>query len=91
MKVEIVSPEGKIFAGSAKAIQLPGTNGLFQVLDNHAPMISTLTAGQVKIDITETSSDGISKFEKLGTGQYAYSIKGGVVEVLANRVVVLID
>lgn len=91
MNIEIVSPEGKIFTGSAKAIQLPGTNGLFQILDSHAPMISTLKAGQLKLDITNTNSEGLERFQKLNTGQYVFNIKGGVAEVLDNKVIVLID
>lgn len=91
MTVEIVSPEGKIFSGNAKSIQLPGANGLFQVLDNHAPLISTLTDGKLKLDISDKSAEGIDRFEKLSNGQYVFPIKGGVVEVLSNKVIVLID
>ena len=91
MNIEIVSPEGKIFAGNAKAIQLPGTNGLFQILDHHAPMISTLRSGQLKLDLSEKNTEGLERFQKLNSGQYVFDIKGGVVEVLNNKVIVLID
>ncbi|GCD79982.1 F0F1 ATP synthase subunit epsilon [Schleiferia thermophila] len=91
MNVEIVSPEGKVFSGQAKAVQLPGTNGLFQILDNHAPLISTLTSGSIKLEISEKTADLPSVFEKTSGSQYLLPIKGGVVEVLANKVIILVD
>ncbi|WP_417589281.1 hypothetical protein [Owenweeksia hongkongensis] len=96
MQLEIITPEQKIFKGIADAVQLPGKDGLFQILDNHAPIISTLAEGMVKIDL----ADSYRKFDEL-SGQIEpdksndrilrLPIKGGVVEVSDNKVIVLAD
>ncbi|MCE3007082.1 MAG: ATP synthase F1 subunit epsilon [Bacteroidetes bacterium] len=75
MTVELITPDGPVFKGEAHAVQVPGTQGSFQILRNHAPIISTLEKGRLKID-TATESK-------------VYVIEGGVVEVLNNQVVVL--
>ena len=49
MYLEIISPEAKLFTGEVESLTLPGTNGSFQLLENHAPIVSTLQAGAVKI------------------------------------------
>ena len=50
MQLEIVSPEKTIFSGEAKSVHLPGSEGHFQVLNNHAPIVSTLKKGEILID-----------------------------------------
>jgi F-type H+-transporting ATPase subunit epsilon len=77
MTIEILSPEKQIFQGEADSIQLPGTNGSFGILENHAPIISTLQSGDVRI-----VKDG---------NEQLFLIKGGVVEVQKNKVIVLSD
>ena len=52
MHLEIVTPEHKVFSGEVVSVQLPGNEGLFQVLNNHAPIISTLTKGSVKVEFS---------------------------------------
>lgn len=95
MHLEIITPETKIFSGEAEAVQFPGIDGLFQVLNNHAPIISALGKGVIKIDLaspfqrTEKSSvlieeDKDPKIVRIG-------IKGGVVEMLNNKVIVLAE
>lgn len=96
MHLEIITPEHKIFNGKADAVQLPGKDGLFQILDSHAPIISSLTEGMVKIDL----ADSYKKFDEL-SGHIEpdksndrilrLPIKGGVVEVSNNKVIVLAD
>lgn len=78
MTLEILTPEQKIFSGDVYGVQLPGIGGLFEVLDRHAPMVSALKEGNLKIlkDKTQTSS---------------YSIKSGFVEVLNNKTTVLVE
>ncbi|PIV61949.1 MAG: hypothetical protein COS14_03695, partial [Bacteroidetes bacterium CG02_land_8_20_14_3_00_31_25] len=49
MKVEIITPEKRLFTGEAKLIQLPGANGSFEIMNNHAPVISTLFEGKIKV------------------------------------------
>jgi len=75
MHLEILTPEKKIFEGDVTIITFPGANGSFQVMDNHAPLISLLNKGKVEYKGKEGSQSVI--------------ISGGVVEVLKNRVVVL--
>ena len=78
MFLEIVTPDKKIFSGEIKQVKVPGTKGPFEVLNNHASIISTLIKGEVKI----VSPDG----EKL-----LYSISSGVIEVKNNKIVVLAE
>ena len=77
MFLEIITPDKKIFSGEVSSVHVPGTAGQFQILNNHAPIISTLINGKVKIKTTA----GIQIFE----------VKGGVVEVLKNKIVVLAE
>lgn len=78
MYLEIVTPDNKIFEGEVVTATFPGTDGSFQVLSNHAPMISTLGNGELKY--TEEKKK-----------EQVISIDGGVVEVLNNKVVVLAE
>ncbi len=77
MHLEIITPEKKIFEGDVTIVTFPGADGSFQVMNDHAPLVSLLKDGQV-----------IYK-SKEGTEQVA--ITGGVVEVLKNKVIVLAD
>jgi F-type H+-transporting ATPase subunit epsilon len=94
MHLEIVTPESKIFTGEAVSVQLPGTEGLFQVLNNHAAIISTLDKGSVKIEFS-TAQDvkKINKQLKLDATKKTatYEIGGGVVEMLNNKLIILAD
>jgi F-type H+-transporting ATPase subunit epsilon len=76
MKLEIITPDKTIFTGEVQLVQLPGLDGLFEILNNHAPMIAALGKGRVKIE---------NEDKKL---QY-FEINGGVLEVLDNKVLVL--
>ena len=62
MQVEIITPEMEIFKGEAEAVQFPGLDGSFQVLSGHAPIISALVEGDLKVNLTENfvSSDDTS-------------------------------
>jgi F-type H+-transporting ATPase subunit epsilon len=95
MHLEIITPETKIFAGEADAVQLPGLDGSFQVLNNHAPIISGLAAGTVKVDLT-TAFEADEKTSKhiqtdSNPNVIRVEIKGGVMEMLNNKVVVLAE
>ena len=80
MKVEILTPDSVIFTGDAvQLIQLPGIDGSFEILNNHAPMISVLKKGQIKVLI---KGDKTEQF---------FQIKGGVIEVLNNHVLILAE
>jgi F-type H+-transporting ATPase subunit epsilon len=76
--LEIVTPEKKLYSGDIVLISLPGSKGSFELLNNHAPIISTLEKGQIKV-IEE------NKTEKF------FEINRGVVECVDNNVIVLVD
>ena len=77
-ELEIVTPEARVFEGSVQSVQVPGTNGSFQVLVNHAPIISTLGKGKVKL----VKEDGES---------LSYNTQDGVIEVLKNKAIILVE
>ncbi len=78
MNLEILTPERKLFSDEVYGVQLPGVSGSFEVLDKHAPLISALKSGRIKVlnDRHNTSF---------------FEIKSGFVEVINNRVTVLVD
>ena len=78
MTLEILTPEKKLYSGEVYGVQLPGIDGLFEVLDKHAPIVSALKQGILKV-LKEKNS-----FEQ-------YSIQGGFVEVLNNKATVLVE
>lgn len=78
MNLEITTPDETLFKGEVMLIQLPGIDGSFEIMDNHAPLISVLKKGIIKIKINSEDED-------------YYEVKGGVVEVLENKVLVLAE
>ena len=78
MNLEIITPEQTLFTGEVTLVQLPGIDGSFEILNNHAPLISVLAAGKVKVEDAQKQT----RF---------FDIKGGVVEVLHNKVLVLAE
>ncbi|HEY5461964.1 MAG TPA: ATP synthase F1 subunit epsilon [Hanamia sp.] len=78
MTLEILTPEKKIFSGEVYGVQLPGISGVFEVLEKHAPIVSALKAGKLKI-----------LKDKNSTTQY--TIQGGFVEVINNKTTVLVE
>lgn len=95
MHLEIITPETKIFSGKVEAVQFPGIDGLFQILNNHAPIISALDEGVIKIDLAEAfvRTEDSSRFieEDVNPKVIRVGIKGGVVEMLNNKVIVLAE
>ncbi|RIJ33535.1 ATP synthase F1 subunit epsilon [Pontibacter oryzae] len=77
MYLEIITPDKKVYAGEVEAAQFPGANGSFEVLDLHAPLISTLDKGDIRITTNK--------------GQEFFTVDGGVVEVLNNKIIVLAE
>tara|TARA_R110002050_G_scaffold110892_1_gene223553 strand:+ start:46099 stop:46380 length:282 start_codon:yes stop_codon:yes gene_type:complete len=93
MYLEIVSPEATLFSGDVTSVIVPGINGEFQMLANHAPIVSLLQEGVVKIQgntivIAEAYQ---SKFSKASNGATTLSISSGTVEMKDNKVIVLAD
>jgi len=96
MQVEIITPEVEVFKGEAEAVQFPGLDGSFQVLSGHAPIISALVEGELKVNLTENfvADDNTSELvSKDGSDQKVIrvAIKGGVMEMLNNKVIVLAE
>lgn len=77
MLLEILTPEKKLFSGEANSVMFPGSAGVFEVLENHAPLISTLDPGKIRVR-SEAKED-----------QY-FEINAGFVEVLNNVVTVMV-
>ncbi|WP_447641792.1 MULTISPECIES: ATP synthase F1 subunit epsilon [Chitinophagaceae] len=82
MLLEILTPEAKVFSGEVYGVQMPGQDGLFEVLDNHAPMVSALGKGTIKILTTKNAHPGSHE---------TFAIDGGFAETLNNRVTVLAE
>jgi F-type H+-transporting ATPase subunit epsilon len=78
MKIEIITPDRKVYEGEIKSVRVPGKKGSFQVLKDHAPIISTLEAGSVFI----VDQADIQK---------EFKIIGGVIEVRANKIILLAE
>jgi F-type H+-transporting ATPase subunit epsilon len=78
VKIEIITPDTRIYSGEIISVRVPGKKGSFQVLKDHAPIISTLESGPV---IIEDEKGQVIKYE----------ITGGVIEVKKNRIILLAD
>lgn len=78
MHLEILSPERSIYSGTVYGVQLPGTEGSFEILENHAPLIASLGKGSMKILKDKNTTE-------------RYRILGGFVEVLNNKASVLVE
>ena len=93
MILEIVSPEATLFKGDVTAVTLPGIDGSFQLLDNHAPIVSILKEGEIKIAANgfNFSKETASKFTKVDEKTYTLAINSGTLEMNHNRVIVLVD
>lgn len=76
MFLEIITPDRKLFTGEVKLVQVPGTKGSFEILKNHAPIISSLEKGTIKVIDQQDQED-------------FFDIQGGVIEVKKNKIVIL--
>jgi F-type H+-transporting ATPase subunit epsilon len=77
MNLEIITPDKKVFNGEASSVTFPGTEGQFQILNGHAPLVSTIGRGDIVIESS--------------AGKTVFSVDGGVVEVLKDKVLVLAE
>lgn len=78
MKLEIITPNSTLFTGDVTLVQLPGIDGLFEILKSHAPLVSALKEGRVKVETAP------------GETQY-FDIRGGVVEVSKDKILLLAE
>ncbi len=91
MYLEIVSPEATLFAGEVTSVTVPGINGEFQMLKDHAPIVSLLQEGKVKIDgDISIDEDYESRFSK-EDGKTILQISSGTIEMKDNKIIVLAD
>ena len=93
MILEIVSPEAKLFSAEVTSVTLPGIDGSFQILNNHASIVSILGKGLVKIAAPSFnfSEDVASKFTRVNDQTYTLAIESGTIEMKDNKVIVLAD
>jgi len=77
MTIEIITPDKEIFSGNASLVQLPGLDGLFEILEKHADIVAALKKGKVKL-VTEKET-------------LFFDINGGILEVLNNKVLLLAE
>lgn len=97
MNITVLTPDREIFRGRIESIKVPGVSGEFQVLTNHAPIVSALEEGKVTI-VTSTGvhryfdeeSGGIKEEETAGK-KFIYQVSGGFIEVLNNEVSLLLS
>jgi len=77
MLLEIITPDKTVYSGEVTAVQFPGSEGSFGILKNHSPLISTLKKGKIKVTTGNSNAE--------------FDVKGGVVEVLNNKITVLAE
>ncbi len=92
MKVEIVSPEHKLLDTQAELVSVPGVNGEFEMLDNHAPIIALLEKGVIRVQgkNLHVDEDFQDKFI-LEKDEIKLPINGGALEMKDNRIIILVD
>ncbi|MCX6246634.1 MAG: F0F1 ATP synthase subunit epsilon [Bacteroidetes bacterium] len=79
MKLNIITPDNVLYAGeNVHLVQLPGFDGSFEIMNNHAPLISVLRKGKIKVEVK-------------GDNPVFFEVNGGVIEVLENQVLVLAE
>ena len=78
MNLEIITPEKQVFSGEVTSVKFPGTTGEFEILNNHAPIISTLSEGEIRVITTDKTTEN-------------FDINGGVIEMQNNKIIVLAE
>ena len=78
MLVDIITPDKGLFSGDILSIELPGSDGSFEILNNHAPIIATLSGGKITIALENGKKQ-------------SFEVNGGVVETQNNKIIVLVD
>lgn len=93
MFLEIVTPEAVLFSSEVTSVAVPGINGEFQMLNNHAPVVALLGKGVIKIDSSETTikEDFQDKFVKTNDGRIGFHISSGTLEMKDNKAIILAD
>jgi len=91
MYLEIVTPEATLYSGEVDSVAVPGVNGEFEMLKDHAPIVSLLKEGQVKIfGSIQLEEEVEEKFTKIDKG-VSLAINSGTIEMKENKIIVLAD
>lgn len=94
MQLEIITPEHQIFKGEVNSVQFPGLDGSFQVLKGHTPIISALAKGALRVQLAGSLGEKDKKSEfinSIDNNTIEVKIKGGVVELLNDNIIVLAE
>jgi F-type H+-transporting ATPase subunit epsilon len=93
MFLEIVTPEAILFSSEVESLVVPGINGDFQMLNNHAPVVSVLKEGDIKIEASNynIAEKFENKFSKDADGKLSFSINSGTLELNDNKAIILAD
>ena len=89
MFLEIVSPEKTLFTGDVSSVHVPGTEGSFQILNNHAPIVSTLKNGLIRLKGSfKYNSENLEVHD---SNEASLEIQSGVIEMKKNKLIILVD
>ena len=92
MLLEIISPEKTLFGAEVESVSVPGSDGSFQMLSNHAPIVSTLSSGVIKIKGDVNVPDALNDlFSQISSKEIHLKVSSGVVEMKDNKIIILTD
>ncbi|MBI3133908.1 MAG: F0F1 ATP synthase subunit epsilon [Bacteroidetes bacterium] len=97
MLLEVITPDELLYKGNVNHVVLPGLDGSFGILNQHAPMISALAKGQIKVDqnVSENQDEdlynGKLNAKHKNDASFVFDIRGGVIEVKENKIMVLAE
>ena len=91
MLLEVITPEKLLFKGEVAHVQMPGIDGSFGVLKGHAPLVSALKAGVVSVQQADGEKEGEYADTKANSEHFDFDVKGGVVEVYENKIIILAE
>ena len=93
MELNVITPTNKIFDGEVVSVSLPGQAGIFQVLNNHSSIISSLITGEIIVELAEKFEESGSNamIKQIDANHISISINSGVVELIDNKLIVLAE
>ena len=93
MELNVITPTNKIFDGEVVSVSLPGQDGIFQVLNNHSSIISSLMTGEIIVELAEKFEESRSNtmIKQIDANHISISINSGVVELIDNKLIVLAE
>jgi F-type H+-transporting ATPase subunit epsilon len=93
MELNVITPTNKIFDGKVVSVSLPGQAGIFQVLNNHSSIISSLISGEIIVELAEKFEESGSNamIKQIDANHISISINSGVVELIDNKLIVLAE